>query len=193
MKKNFNLLNIYKTFQMDKAKETCIEIFSQRNYDITEIYDDHIIGIKKDKEQICVFFVNDPKFNTERTQEYICLMNKMEIKHSIIIYKDTITASAKKIIDNLPSLEDKSDDNIFKLKVELFREDELQFNITKHYLQPTFECLETKEAIKFKKEYGIKFPIMMRTDPIARFYGYKTGNIIKITSKLGFVSFRIVI
>ena len=55
----------------------------------------------------------------------------------------------------------------------MFAEEDLQYNITKHRLQPTFERIEDKEAEEFKQKYGMKFGTLRLDRPIARFYDYK--------------------
>ena len=115
-------------------------------------------------------------------------MHKMDIKHGIIVYKNSVTSSAKKIIENLTDISLSTENS---LKIELFSEEELTINITKHVLQPTFERLSDDKSKKFKKKYGIKFAILLKTDPISKFYGYEIGDVIKITRK-GYVTWRIV-
>ena len=78
---------------------------------------------------------------------------------------------------------------------ELFEENELQYNITKHYLVPKHELLfekGSKGAKEFKEKYSDKFPIILKTDPISRFYGFNKGDIIKVTRKGDVVMYRIV-
>ncbi len=70
-------------------------------------------------------------------------------------------------------------------------------NITKYHLQPLFNKLLDEEAKDFKKKYikckienGKKiilqsFPSMSKSDPIARFFKYQSGDVIKITNKDG--------
>ena len=66
------------------------------------------------------------------------------------------------------------------IEIELFFEDELQYNITKHILVPEHIRLSNNKAKKFKEKYGTKFPILLINDPISRFFNYKSGDIIKI-------------
>ena len=169
---------------MQKSYEICLEMINQRNYTILDKDDERILSKKPNKELMCVFFTQSSKFNVESIQEYILMMKKMNLSHSIIVYKDNVTPVAKKIIDETK-----------EFKIELFQVDELQYNITKHYLVPKHEVHHkkgTKECIKFKKMYSDNFPILLRNDPISRFYDYEKGDIIKITNSLGYVSFRIV-
>ncbi len=45
---------------------------------------------------------------------------------------------------------------------------------------------------KWEKNILQSFPSMSKSDPIARFFKYQSGDVIKITNKDGFVSYRIV-
>ena len=166
---------------MQNVVQTVIEMFEQRGYDITEKDEDQITAIKQSGEQVCAFLGPTPKFNGDKAREYITLMNSLGVTHSLVVYQDSVTAAANKINRDLENTE-----------IELFSEEELQYNITKHRLQPKFEILECEEAEKFKKEYGTKFGTILRSDPIARFYFYQRGDVVKILRKDGYVDYRIV-
>lgn len=169
---------------MEKSFEICKEMIQQRDYVIIDEDDERILATKPNDEQMCVFLLNTPKFNVESIQEYIVMMKKMDVNHCIIIYRDNVTPVAKKIVEDS-----------CELTIELFHEQELKCNITKHYLVPKHELLYKKgtdENTSFKAKYSDKFPILLKTDPIARFYGFDKGDIIKITRKNGFITYRIV-
>jgi DNA-directed RNA polymerase subunit H (RpoH/RPB5) len=170
--------------------KTCIDIFEQRGYIIVTKNHSDIIAMKQDGSMIYAFMVESEKFNTEIVQEYIKLMVDLKINHSLIVYKKVITPFARRIIEKLPS---SSDDNMFGLKIELYSRNELQYNITKHKYQPNkFESLTENESKEFIKKYIDKLPVMLQTDPIVRFYGFKSGRIIEVTRKNGYVAYRIV-
>jgi DNA-directed RNA polymerase I, II, and III subunit RPABC1 len=169
---------------MQKAYEICLEMIQQRNYKILDRDDERILAMKPDNTQMCVFVTNATKFNVESIQEHISMMSKMNLTHSIIVYKDNATPVAKKIIDE-------SQDLI----IELFHVDDLQYNLTKHTLVPLHELYAKKGSVKnseFKKKYSDKIPILLKNDPVSRFYGFQKGDIIKITRKDDYVTFRIV-
>lgn len=169
---------------MNKTYETCLEMLNQRHYINIIENDDHILAEKQNGEYICCFFQPIQKFNIEYLQEYINIMNKFKLSHAIIIYKDNITPIVKKTIYDLKDI-----------IIECFIEDELQYNITKHYLVPKHELLyyvNSKEAIELRKKFNNKFPILLKSDPICRFYGFNKGDIIKITRKNNHVIYRIV-
>ena len=108
-------------------------------------------------------------------------MKKMDVFHGVIIYKDSVTPIAKKVVEESK-----------EILIELFNVDEMQYNVTKHYLVPKHELKykkDSKEAKEFKKN---KYPIISKYDPVSRFYGYNIGDIIMITRKNGYIMFRIV-
>ena len=167
---------------MDKAYETCLEIFEQRDYEIIEKDDERILAIKPDGNQVCAFFTRTrTKFNVDTIQECISMMNQMDINHSIIIYKDIATPVAKKIVEE-----------IVNMIIELFNEDELQYNITKHYLVPKHELMYSKDSEESKYFKKNKYPLILKADPVCKFYGFKTGDIIKVTRKNNNIMYRIV-
>lgn len=62
----------------------------------------------------------------------------------------------------------------------------LQFNITKHALVPKHEVIRDKKIIddivdmyKLKNKYQL--PLILKNDPIAKYYGMKPGEVVKIT------------
>ena len=166
---------------MMKAHTICLEMLNQRNYVIIENETDNIIALKPDGNQMIVFFSDTPKFNVKNIQIYINSMNELEIFHAIIVYKEGVTSFTKKAIEQ--SVE---------MKFELFAEEDLQYNITKHRLQPMFERLSEEEAHEFKKLHGTNFAIIRKDDPIAKFYYYQRGDIIKIIRKNNYITYRIV-
>ena len=68
-------------------------------------------------------------------------------------------------------------------KTEVFFEYELLMNIIEHELQPKFELLTSEERDKKFNEYSIEKKNMSKifsTDPIARYYAAKPGDIFRI-------------
>ena len=87
-----------------------------------------------------------------------------------------------------------------KLILEHFLQSEVLFNITHHKLVPQHILLTPKEKEEMLKQYKVKENQLMgikTTDPVARYYGYKRGQVIKIVreSKLAgrYIGYRIVI
>jgi DNA-directed RNA polymerases I, II, and III subunit RPABC1 len=167
---------------MERAYKTCLEMLKGRKYKIIEEKDEQILAEKPDKNKIIIFFADFPKFNVKNIQIYMSIMNTMNINHSIIVYKDTITSFTRKTIEK------SSNEIIF----ELFAMEDLQYNIINHKLQPKFLRLSENDSKEIKEKYGTKFPIMRKNDPISCYFGYNKGDIIKIVRKSGYITYRIV-
>ena len=157
---------------MDKAIETVKDMIEQRGYFISEEDDEKFIAVNENKESIVVFTTLVDKFNVDRIKDKIGILNSIDANHCIVIYGNSVTSMAKKLVEN--SIEK---------KFELFTQDELQYNITHHCLVPTHVKLPDMEAKDFKKKYGLKFPTLLKTDPVCRFYNFQRGDIIKIIRK----------
>ena len=165
------------------AFNTCIEMLEQREYEIVDSDPEQltISALKPNNAQVSVYFNNAPKFDTKSMKEVISMMEEEGIDHSIVIYKDNITAATAAVLEQTVDL-----------KIELFAEEDLQINITKHRLQPTFNKLSTDDATLFKKEYGTKFPTLRHNQPISKFYNYEKGDVIKIKRQNNTIIYRIV-
>ena len=164
----------------NKAYDVCMEMFLQRGYDIIEQDEERILAIKEDGLQICAFIPKlMTKFNVECIQQYISMLKKMDIYHCVIIYKDSATPIAKKVVEDS-----------CEILIELFNEEEMQYNLTKHNLVPLHKLKykkNNKESSKFNK-----YPVILKTDPVARFYGFQKGDVIEITRSNGYITYRIV-
>lgn len=167
----------------ERAFDICLEMLQQRDYEIMEEEKDilRIVALKPDGQQMCVIFNLAPKFDTKSMKEIISIMNELEVIHSLVVYRDSITPATKSTLSQISDI-----------IIELFAEEDLQYNITKHYLQPKFERLVDEESEEFKKKYGVKFGILRSDRPIARFYNYQKGDVIRIIRKDGYISYRIV-
>lgn len=73
-----------------------------------------------------------------------------------------------------------------KLDVQIFDIRELQFNISKHSLNPKFELIrDAAEVERIIHENSLKnktqLPIILRTDPMARYLNLRTGDVVRVT------------
>lgn len=168
---------------MPSVRETILEMLSQRGYTVNiEDSDDYIIlATKPDGERMCAFLMDIHKFDVSRLKEYIGLMKQVDVNHSIVVYKEKVTSKTKKSVENLDDI-----------KIELFTDQELSFNITKNNLVPRHIPLTKEESKSFIQTYGSRFPILRVTDPIARFYGFEKGDVIQIHHANGYIDHCIV-
>ena len=161
------------------ARKTVLEMLEQRGYTIVDT--ENIMALKPDGSQVIVFFNESTSFDTKSMKEILSVMNEAGVVHSIVIYKDKVTPATKSTLEQCDDM-----------KIELFAEEDLQINITKHRLQPLFEKLKDDEIVEFKKSFGLKFGILRIDRPIARFYNYSKGDVIRITRSDGYINYRIV-
>jgi DNA-directed RNA polymerase I, II, and III subunit RPABC1 len=72
-----------------------------------------------------------------------------------------------------------------KMTFEFFDMTSLQYNVTKHKYVPKHEKVPQEEIDGILKRYYLKskfhLPIIIETDPIARYLGIKHGDLVKIT------------
>lgn len=146
-----------------------------RGYTIHNHSFDCLQAVKPNQEQVHVFFSNHPKFKRDVLKEYYAEILKRKITHCIIVYRGDLTSAVQKTILQFPHL------------IELFKMEELQFNITTHALVPKHEKVHLENRSEVQK-----FPILRKTDPVSRFYGFQTGDVIRITRRDGSISFRCV-
>jgi DNA-directed RNA polymerase subunit H (RpoH/RPB5) len=76
--------------------------------------------------------------------------------------------------------------NALGLPMQVFHIKELQFNITKHVLVPRHELISDESEVKnIINRYSLKtkfqLPHILKTDPMSRYLGLKSGDIVKIT------------
>lgn len=165
---------------VSKAYDVCMEMFIQRGYDVVEQDEERILAIKEDGAQICAFIPKIMgKFNVDCIQQYISILKKMDIYHCVIVYKDSATPIAKKVVEDS-----------CEILIELFNEEEMQYNITKHKLVPLHKLKfrkNSKECAAFSK-----YPVILKSDPISRFYAFQKGDVVEITRPNGYITHRIV-
>ena len=167
--------------QFEQVKTTYNEMLTDRGFYLSGLLnEEHQLYDNNDKQ--IVIFKNDlDKLNIDYIKEYIKILSDNKLKHAIIIYKNEITPSAKKVIQNL-----------FQFTIEMFKFDELMFNLTKHRLYNKHIRLTENDKKEFVKKYGIQIPVILLTDPVSRYFNYKRGDIIKIERKNDVISYRIV-
>ena len=172
-----------------KSRNTIIEMLTDRGYDVPEYYkinmekftamyennniDIYIEGIDK---KVFVKFYKELKSLGKNDLKTI-VSNARETYtsddlHIIIVFRDKYSASVGRELLN----------SYYK-NVELFLQKNLLFNITKNYLVPTHILLSDNEKENVLKKYNCKIsqlPKILHTDPVAAYYGMKSGDVCKI-------------
>jgi DNA-directed RNA polymerases I, II, and III subunit RPABC1 len=123
--------------------------------------------------QLFVFFPDDPKVGVKPIKVYTDRMKAEGVKNAILILKVDITPFAKQAVQEMSDT----------YRIEHFKESELLVDITKHQLVPTHQVLTANEKSELLKRYRLKdtqLPRIQPNDPVARYYGMKRGQVVKI-------------
>jgi DNA-directed RNA polymerase subunit H (RpoH/RPB5) len=171
------------SMDIEKAKKYMVEMFIDRGYsqyDI-EVNDDNIIGQSEELGSIIGVFVSENKLSVNTLRDIISACESADMKRLVLVYNESITASANNTLKSITS--------VF---VELFCITELMYNPTTHRLSSKHERVSEEEAKAIKTKYGKDLPILLRSDKMARWYNFKSGEIIKVTRPSEHVIYRIV-
>lgn len=128
----------------------------------------------KVNDDIKIIYHMKSKFIKNDLKKFLTSIEDEKYKHIIFIFKEKINNNNEKNIQDL--LDDVS--------YELFTINRLLFNITKHSYVPKHEIVSAEDTTEIMKKYSIKnksqFPIILKSDPVSRYYDFKPGQLIKI-------------
>ncbi|EMS18970.1 DNA-directed RNA polymerases I, II, and III subunit RPABC1 [Rhodotorula toruloides NP11] len=129
------------------------------------------------EEQIYIFYAEEASVGIKTMRkcvEFIDILESQKIPRGILIYKTSMTPSANKVITAMAQ----------QFTIEAFQESELLVNITHHVLVPKHEVLKPEDKKLLLQKYRLKdtqLPRIQLHDPVARYYGLKRGQVVKIT------------
>uniref|UniRef100_A0A0K0DUE1 DNA-directed RNA polymerases I, II, and III subunit RPABC1 n=1 Tax=Strongyloides stercoralis TaxID=6248 RepID=A0A0K0DUE1_STRER len=148
-----------------------------------------VAQVQNEDDQMYIFFPDDAKVGIKTIKAICGQMQQQNVARSIIVVQNGITPSAKQCIVDMAS----------KYTIEQFSENELVVNITEHELVPEHIVMTEEEKRELLKRYRVapsQLPRMQVSDPIARYYGLKRGQVVKIvrpSETAGrYVSYRVV-
>lgn len=146
-------------------------------------YEDNALDIiiRKDNNKIIVKYLLNNKIRLSNINTLIANMLDSKINDGdslIVITNDKIINES--LDENIENIYQKR--NIF---IQVFWIDTLLFDITKHTLVPQHEIVGESEKESLLSKYELdkysQLPLIMRGDPVAKFYGGKKGDVFKIT------------
>lgn len=162
---------------------TILEMLRDRGEDLDGVEKEHINDVLKVdsikqvieivlNDRIKVIYFTPAKFKWTEVKKYFEDTEPFQLY--ILIVQENITQNNMKAIQAL------------NLPVEIHLLNRLQFNITKHVLVPKHEVIRDKDEIdsvlsRFQLKNKYQFPIILKSDPIAKYYGMKNGDLVKIT------------
>lgn len=118
-----------------------------------------------------IMFVLSSKFRLADVKKFL---EDDEFEYIMLITKEKISSINLRAIAEM------------RRNIQAYELRELQFNITKHMLVPKHELITDEHAIQdLVKSHNLKsrsqFPVILKSDPIARYMNARTGNVMKIT------------
>lgn len=127
------------------------------------------------EDQMYVFFPNDDgkALGVKQIKVYVDQMEADKVHRAILILRKGLTTYGQKAVRQLQ-----------RYRIEYFLENEMLVNITHHELVPKHEVLNEAGKKALLNRYKLKeaqLPRIMRTDPIARYYGLELRQVVKIT------------
>ncbi|KAG7374861.1 DNA-directed RNA polymerase subunit H [Nitzschia inconspicua] len=134
-----------------------------------------ILVEKADDEsnQLFVFFTQDEKVGVRPIKTITDRMRAEGVTNAIMVLRVDITPFAKSALSEMSD----------SFRIEHFKEAELLVDITKHQLVPIHQVLTPTEKSELLKRYRLKdtqLPRIQPNDPVARYYGMKRGQVVKI-------------
>ncbi|VDK21407.1 unnamed protein product [Taenia asiatica] len=142
-------------------------------------------------DMLYVFFPEEDKVNMKTIRAYVDQMQQDHTYKAILVLRDGgLTPAAKTAISEMAH----------KYTLESFYENELMVNITEHQLVPKHSVLTNEEKKELLDRYRLKesqLPKMQVSDPVARYYGLKRGQVVRInrpSETAGrYITYRIVV
>ena len=165
---------------------TIKEMLTDRNIDISNLQNisqkEIEIQLNSNNNEIFYFNVHtnmkivyylSKNFKIATLENYLLNLNKKNnIKDFLVVTKEKINNLNFKTIKNI--------------NLQFFIVKELLFNITKHELVPKHEVIKDSTEIndlvlKFNLKNKLQFPLILKTDPMAKYLNVQSGELVKIT------------
>jgi len=178
--------------QINDVKTTIIKIFTKRGFINESNRDKYIVKLIEDENDDLEYVINldnSKNYNTEIKSKkvYIKIFN---YKISSINEKSPIGEFLKKYNNEykfivVQDITAKTEENInlYDTKVEIFKFNKLQSDITEHMLVPKHEVLTKEEGENVLESYRARkrdMPLIRSNEDVAKYYNMKPGEITRI-------------
>lgn len=160
--------------ELDMTLSEFIQTFGSGNTVVDRAALNFLVQRRNDpNDQLFVFFPEDATVGVKPIRGYLERMNEQGVYRAIVVVKNSLTPSAAKVMTTMAP----------KYILEQFAEAELVVNITEHVLVPQHIVLTEEEKKALLARYRLKetqLPRILITDPVARYYGLRRGQVVKI-------------
>lgn len=128
-----------------------------------------------------VEFNSDENVGLKQLRDYMGHLLNGSFYSGVMVTVKPMTGMALRLLRGATGISDGP-----KGGVEVFVEQDLLVNITKHELVPKHVLLSEEEKLQLLKRYRLKqtqLPRIQSTDPVAKYLGLKRGAVVKIIRK----------
>ena len=172
----------YEEENKEKYITNILKMLNKRKYTNIEFHEDTILAVSIRGITVCVFTDVIDKLNVDQIKSHIARLQKQEINHGFLIYRNNPTSTVNKTISTIAKLD---------LHIELHSIDNLQYDPTEHVLVPEHSLVLSRK--KIKEKISLKdLPKLMVTDVISKYYDFRKGDLVKITRNND-ITYRLVV
>ncbi|RXK40663.1 DNA-directed RNA polymerase I, II, and III subunit RPABC1 [Tremella mesenterica] len=124
-------------------------------------------------DRLLVWFCPERNVPKSSIKIFLGQMEHRSANKGILIHPDKMGSAANKAMMEMQA----------EYHLESFSEADLLVNITRHFLVPKHTIMRPEEKAALIKRYRLKetqLPRIMITDPVAKYYGMRRGQVMKI-------------
>lgn len=176
------------------SRRTALEMLRDRGYDVPEdeistsleefkeTYPNvHLVPrplerlFTKGESALLLHFLEDSKLSVKNIKPILETAKVQGVTGILLIIKESMSSQVSEEIRSIKELE-----------IEVFKESDLVFNVTKHELVPRHRIMAEEEKHRFLNERKLKeneLPQIFVTDPVVRYFKGKKGDLVEIERK----------
>ena len=176
----------------ESVRRTILEMCKDRGYQVPEVVaskeemqkyltEYQTVGhfmmfLDQNDKKVAVIVIKSDSQISERSIEGVAnRVIEADIYRAVLVSNRSLTSSAEKLLKKL--------ENESKLIIEFFTTSDLMINITHHEMVPRHIVCTREEKELVLKKYKAKesqLPKILVSDPVARYYGIRKGELMKI-------------
>ena len=135
----------------------------------------------KDDSNLIVKYITNAKVRASNISSLIYEMVDEKLTPNdtlVLLVNDNVSSDS--LTETINNFQQKQ-----KKFIQIFNIESLMFNITQHILVPHHEIMNRTETANIMSKYNIQntlqLPLILQSDPVAKFIGARRGDIVKIT------------
>ena len=188
----------------ESVRRTILEMCKDRGYQVPEVVaskeemqkyltEYQTVGhfmmfLDQNDKKVAVIVIKSDSQISERSIEGVAnRVIEADIYRAVLVSNRSLTSSAEKLLKKL--------ENESKLIIEFFTTSDLMINITHHEMVPRHIVCTREEKELVLKKYKAKesqLPKILVSDPVARYYGIRKGELMKIIRTSETAGFHVV-